>query len=736
MEKSRDDEGGRARGKAKSVPKDCRGRSLLEPIWPSLLRVVIRRYSLLLLALSLLTASGGAAEPPPEVASESASMDVATGDIVLIGHPRLEWTSTLLVADEIRYNPKKRIAVARGHVALTRGPRRILADELTYHVQDQTFVVTNARMGEYPLYVTAGEISGGRNEVAATNAMVSYGEPYVLAPSLRAGKLVYIPNQSISAETARIGFGTTIPVSVPKFHQSLKEPLLSYFDVHLGYRASLGAHLGVGAQLPIWSGVKLGGDMGYYTKRGLLVGPSGTYAVQAGDQDIAGSFQSGYIYDVGNRLQDVLGRDIPQRRGYFEWTHHQDIGPDLTVFGQLRYWKDSEIIRDFRPEEFFQVQTPDSFFEGVYTGKNYVVSLFTRVQPNSYIRVQERLPELRFDLLPTPVGLGVYERFNASAAILRADPVADRPLVTSKRIDLFYGLNRPVSPREWLTFNPVLGGRLTHYADAIDGKDTYTRILGEVGFDANLQTSATYNYKNERWNIDGIRHLLTPRVSYRYIPSAEKGQRYIPQIDHTVFSTYLQPLDLGDQRNVDELQPTNTLRVGLDNTLQTRDKHYGSRDLLIFNVASDLRFEKQAKDHKFSAIHTEIAFLPAAWLRLDVYQSVDPKTFNVQELNTGVQIMDSNVWSLRFANRYLTQQIQEYVIDGKYRMTEAYQIFTRLHFDARENRFVERTIGLSQNLHNLWTIDYGVSFFSGRRRESNFGFTLRVNLIGLSSARL
>lgn len=691
----------------------------------------MRRYSLFLLVLLGLAALGAAAEPPPEFKSDNMNTDVPTGDLVFTGHARLEWATTLLVADEVRYNRKKNVAIARGHVELTRGPRRILADELTYNIENQTFVVKNARMGEYPLYFTASEVSGGRKEITASNAMVSYGEPYFLAPSLKAGKLVYVPNESVTAEGARIGFGTTIPVSVPKFHQSLHEPLLSTLEVHLGYRTSLGAHFGVGTELPVLPGIKLGGAMGFYTKRGLLLGPSGTYDFNLGGQDLSGSFRSGYIHDYGDRLVDVLADPIPKDRGFFEWSHHQDITPNLTVFGQLRYWKDSEIIRDFRPEEFFQVQTPDSFFEGQYTGNNYVVSLFTRVQPNSYVRVTERLPELRFDLLPTPVGAGIYERFNASVAVLRADAVADRPKLTSQRFDLFYGLNRPISPHEWLTLNPVLGGRMTYYANAMGNRSTYTRVLGEVGFDASLQTSGLYNYKNERWNIDGIRHLMTPRLSYRYIPSAEKGQAYIPPIDQTVFSTYLQPLDLGDQRNIDELHRTNTLRLGLDNTIQTRDKRYGSRDLLILNIAGDLRFQRETGAHRFSAIHSELAFMPAKWLRLDIYQSVDPQTFHVQELNTGVQIMDSNVWSLRFTNRYLSQQIQEYLVDGKYRLTEGYQLFGRLHFDANEDRFVERTIGLSQNLHNLWTIDYGVSFFSGRRRESNFGFTLRINLIGL-----
>lgn len=692
---------------------------------------MIRRFTLFLLVLSSLTTSPGLAALPPQVKGEKIDTDIPTGDLVLTGNAQLSWENALLLADQIRYNTKTQVATARGHVSFTRGPRRLLADELTYHIEDQTFTVDAVRLGQYPIYISGSHVSGSRSEIIVSDAFISYLEPYSLAPSARAKKVTYVPNQTISAETARIGIGTTVPVSVPQFHQSLNQPLLGAFDVHLGYRTSLGAHLGLGAQFPVWPGLKMGGDMAFYTKRGLLIGPSGKYDLQVGEQEITGDFHSGYIHDYGTRLEDVLARPIPKNRGYFEWNHHHDLNANLAVFGQLRYWSDSEIIRDFIPEEFFPLQTPDSFFEGLYTGKNYTVSLFTRFQPNRFIRVQERLPELRFDLLPTPVGFGIYERFNAGIAVLREDEVAGRMLQTSNRFDAFYSLSRPISPREWLTLNPVVGGRLTHYTHALSDKDEYTRALGEVGFDASLQTSGLYHYKNERWDIDGIRHLMTPRLSYRYIPSAEKGQRYIPAIDRTVFSTYLQPLDLGDQRNVDELHRTNTLRLGLDNTIQTRDQKYGSRDLLILNLAADLRFSPEENSPHHSAVHTELAFMPASWLQLDLYQSVDPRDLSVEELNTGIRIIDSDVWSVRFSNRYLAQQIQEHMIDARYRLTEAFQIFTRLHYDARENRFVERTIGVSQNLHNLWMIDYAVSFFSGRRRESNFGFALRVNLIGL-----
>jgi LPS-assembly protein len=210
----------------------------------------------------------------------------------------------------------------------------------------------------------------------------------------------------------------------------------------------------------------------------------------------------------------------------------------------------------------------------------------------------------------------------------------------------------------------------------------------------------------------------------------EKGRPYIPAIDRRVFSTYLQPLGLGDQRNVDELSGSNTLRLGLDNTFQTRHAEYGSRNLLIFNVAADLRVDRELGQDRWSDIHTEAIFTPAHWLQLDIYQSVSPSTLRIRELNTGIRIVDGDVWSVRLGNRYLKHDIQEYILDGRYRLNEAYHPFARFHYDVRESRFVEQTVGLRQIINNLWTIDYAMSFYSGRRRESNFGFSLRVNLLG------
>ena len=295
---------------------------------------------------------------------------------------------------------------------------------------------------------------------------------------------------------------------------------------------------------------------------------------------------------------------MPRDRSFVTWEQRETYGEHFTLNGEFNYWSDSEVLRDFRHREFDRVQQPDSFVEAAYTGDNYSLSAFGRFHPNRYYRVQERLPELRFDVFPVASPLGFYSRLNASAAVLQSDAFGTDPRLRTTRFDAYYGLERPIAATPWVTFNPVAGGRVTHYTDALGGKDQYTRTIGEVGFDARLLASGVFDVKNAIWEIVGLRHLVEPKLSYRYAPEAAHGRAYIPPIDEHVFSTYLQPLSIADSRNLDDLTALNTARFSLNNTLQTRDAKYGSRNLA--------RSAQLASKGRVCPVHTHVAPRAAA----------------------------------------------------------------------------------------------------------------------------
>ncbi len=739
------------RAKRKRAETPCLRAARRAPLLP---RIVTRRlFATILLALLPLCAhADGPAKPSSsarslagelasggfEFTADKLGTDRATGDYVYNGNARFAQGIALLTADEIRYNRHAQTATARGHVVFTRGPMRLLADELSYKIADGTFSVSGPRLGQFPYYISGRQASGTADKLTLTDATATYGEPGPFVPTLRAGTLTYTGGsaQSIHTTNTRLGVGPVSFLKLPRLARAASRPAyISNATVKVGYRGNLGAFLDLGTLAPVREGLDLGGDIGYYTKRGLLFGPAADYDIaMPGGERMTGSLATGYIHDNGNRLADITGNPVPPDRGFVTWKHSQDIAPGLRVFGQANYWSDSEIIRDFRSGQFYPVQQPDNFLEADYAGKNHILSVFARAQFNPYYPVQQRLPEVRLDLLPSPIGVqGIYQKGQASAASLADNsPLPFGPAtIRSNRLDAYYALYRPAAFKDIATITPVFGARATYYADPAGGKKDYTRYLGEIGFDAELHAAGTFDYKNEKWDINGLRHLVTPRLSYRYIPQADKGTPYIPAIDDRTFSTYLQPLGLGDIRNIDEIAPTNTLRIGLDNTLQTRDKNYGSRDLASLNLAADLRLDDTAPagERDFSAIHADLALMPAPWLRFNLYQSFTPKDFTLRELNTGFAIHDGSLWSVRISTHYLKEQINEYIAEGRYRLNEAYEVYARLHFDSRKHRFNERSFGIIQKLgHNLWTIRYGVTLYEGQTRESKFGFSIDVRL--------
>lgn len=699
---------------------------------------MFRRSSLLLLIFAILALSLRAADLQPEINGRKSSIDSNTGDAVVSGDAVFTYGDARLTADEIRYNLKTQTATAKGSVTFTRGTRRLLADSLTYRLADQSYTAENLRFGDFPVYGSASAGSGTRTEMSLENARVSYREPGPWQPTLNAGKITYGPGDRIRAESAHAGIGQAQPLPFPKFQQRISEPLIPFVALSAGFRSSLGAYAEAGVRVPLNSSLKLGGDIAYYTERGLMLGPSGHYSGNRPGREIRGEFGSGFINDHGDKLTDVLGRPVTENRGYFEWEHQQQLGDRLTLTAQLNYWKDSAILRDFRPSAFYNVQEPDTFLESVYAGRNYLVSAFVRAQPNSFQLVQERLPEVRFDLLPLALGNGFYEQFNASAAHLREDAPLGATRLQSDRVDAYYALIRPIAPRNWFAITPVAGGRATYYTNTRGlnaagqpvASGGATRLLGELGFDALLRSSGTFAYKNEFWKIDGLRHLLTPRLSYRYIPDADRRQKYIPVIDRRqLLSTYLPPLGLGATRNIDDLQPIDILRLGIDNTLQTRDPVYGSRDLMLLNLAGDYDFDAKPGSRHFSAVHVEAAVMPARWLQMDLYGSYSTERSVLRELNAGFTLRDGNVWSVRFANNFLRDQIEDYLVEGRRRINEVFEAQTKLHYDARKNRFNEQSYGISQNIENIWRISYFVTFYSGRQRESDFGFNVRVEAL-------
>jgi len=703
--------------------------ALLTAAQPSRAQEASRNANARTASSNTVTSSAGEAQ----LSAERTTFDEVSGEVVFSGGARFSDGDTLLEADEIRYSHITGEAVATGNVTLTRGSERLLAGSLRYWRTDKSFRAENIRLGRAPYYISGTSAEGTADEVVVQDALLIAREPGAFQPRISARSLRYRHDRDVVAHNARFGIGAFTPIVLPKFTYRLNLPLASNLSFDAGYRSSLGAFAEIGGYLPLGPDTRIGGVVSGYSKRGVMIGPEAHYEVERESGLItAGDLQTGFIRDHGKRLTDRLGRDVPRNRSFVEWWHSQDVTDRLQLSAQLHYWEDSEVLRDFRPSQFYRNQSPDTYVQAVYAADRFFVSGLARLRPNDFATVQERLPELRFDLPATRLGAsGLVAQAQASAAALRERPPGSGSIATrSDRIDTYVSLSRPITHADWFSLTPLVGARATHYAKATGGKHRYTRLLGEFGFDAALRASKTWDYQNPTWQIDGLRHLLSPTLGYRYVPQAEKGRAWIPPIDTAPFSSYLPVLGLADARDIDALEPHHLLRLGLNNTWQTRASDYGSRDLLTLNLAQDLRFDRAAGQRRGSDLHAALAFTPASWLQFDLYQRTRVDDFSLREVNAGFTLRDGSAWRLRLDNHYLRREINEYVLRYELAVNEAVTLLTRLHYDSRRSRFNEQAYGLRQNLGNIWSLQYTVSIYDGRRRESDFGFNFSVQALG------
>ena len=419
----------------------------------------------------------------------------------------------------------------------------------------------------------------------------------------------------------------------------------------------------------------------------------------------------------------------------------------MSITASISYWSDSEVTRDFRRDLYHDNQFPDSFAEVVYAGENYFISAFGRFDFNDFQVMQCRLPEVRFDLLPTPIlSTGAYHRASASYALLRED-LDDFTMLNIEetevdRIDLTYRLERPVHFKEWLTFTPLLGGRFTGYEDqfqdpalpfAAVAKESVEQSILEAGFDLEIRAYRSFDSINETWDINGLCHLIKPVVRYRYYSDPEDLGEVVAT-DRKVLDFDRPVLNLSDLRNIDEIEQTHLVRMGVENLFQTRAEDYGSRTLAALNFYQDILLDKDTRydgsdENTFNASWIELVVSPAPWVKFEMANRFRTKTLTLEELRTRAVLTSGEVWQLGLSTDLVDAQIDQYRLDFLYRINERYSFLQDICFDADSGDFSELSFGIRSRIGSVWEVLYALTFREDARRESDVAFNIRLRLI-------
>ena len=693
----------------------------------------------------------------PELSAlEPLEFDEASQRLVARGDAILDLGDTRVRADRITYYQKFGLADAEGNVEVTQSGNRLIAERMSYEAAKETFSVELMRTGQWPFHVSGVSAGGSLENTNINGATLYYGEPGPFALNVSSDEVEYVQDEAeyvkVKGATFRIG---NVPVFyLPGYTYYLNDSPY-YLDINGGYDDPLGAYLQTTALFPVGSSTRLGANFDLYSERGALVGPAAQYIYDSDNQQIIGALSTGWIEDQadgGTRGFDVVGQQIDSTRGFAEWRHKHHIGERFTMTASATYWSDSEVTRDFRDDYFHDNQVPDNFAEAAYAGDNFIISAFGRFRPNDFVLTQERLPELRADLLPVPIfNTGAYHKASASYVQLRENFGMNAPAITidgeADRYDLSYRIECPFTPLPWLTFTPLAGARITGYQDQqIDPSllgdtplvdDNYTRDIYEVGFDLEMRAFRTYDTVNTTWDVNGLRHILRPVIRYRYYTDPEDLNE-IAAIDRSVFDLDRPLLDLSDMRNIDQISEQHLTRVGFENLFQTRANGYGSRTLAALNFYQDVLFDKGTRydggDEKtLNATWVELILDPAPWLKFELASRFKTESMALDELRTRTTLHSGEIWELGLSTDLLNQRIDQYRLDFTYRINERKAFLSDVRFDADRGVFNRFRLGLRSRVGSTWQILYSLTFRKDARRESDVEFGIKLSLVAPDS---
>ncbi len=716
--------------------------------------------------VALLVFSKAAAQTPEfnvEMEARNREFNLNTGEMVLLGDAVVRYgDGWILAADSINVNQQTGRALAEGNVVATRGDIRLTADRFEYQALEKFARIENFRVGNGRVYADGSLLEGNIDDFSFTDVSFFPGEPGTYLFKGRAKELALVDRNVVKGEKLSFKLGVVPFLIIPNISHPIDADT-NLFKANIDYSGHIGGAIGGEFRVPVSSNARLGANIALTTKRGILAGPTSQYAWGDDDHFVNGWFTSGFIDDSADEVGvDVLGNNIGDKRFFTEWRHRQVAGDHLSVSAYTRYWSDSEVTRDFHEDSYNAMQDPDSYFEANYNGSNWQASLFMRASPNNFQIFTERMPELRFSLFPTRIAKGLYHGGTLSFAKLRQTrkfgvfgdlDFGDPSNLDSDRADAYYGLKFYKQLREGAQFSVQLGARATHYFDTAEllfrspseeflpdvivsendrigiRSSDGTRVHGEAGFDLKFTSYRVSEYQNKIWNIDGIRHVIEPIISYRYQPELENDIELAGIQDFMAFSSYLSPIDLEDRRDIDFIGEEHRTRFELRNRIQTRDKENGSRDLARFSLAIDHYLDDSLQVDDWSDLHLDFDITPAQWLEIGLFSRYDFTDGDLREFNSSIALTDTGYWKLGFGNHFVKgADLDQYFVFGDYYLNDNFKVYAAAKFDEVSDSFYEQRIGIMQRALEDYGLKYELRIYDGPRRETDFSIRISVDL--------
>ena len=460
----------------------------------------------------------------------------------LRGHAEIEGAEVSLAADEIDYDDDTGDVNARGNVVFHQYVRgeELHADRVEYNTRDETGKYFNVRgwsrthvvarpgvlTSDNPMYFE-GEWAERRHEkYFLYNGFITNCKLPNPWWTLRGPSFDIIPEERAIARNAVFRLRWMPLFITPYFYKSLeKVPRKSGFLMpNVGHSSIFGFMVGLGY---FWA-INRSYDLTYrfqdFTERGL-----------AHHLDFRGKPHEGADFDAifygvqDNGLKESNGTVLKQGGFSIYATGRADLGDGFYARGTI----------DYLSSLTFRQAFTQSFNEAIYSQSSSVGfiakqwstfsldTVFSRLEnfqstlPHDSILIR-KLPEVDFssrDHQITEGDLPLWVSFDSSAGLLDRSQLLFQTRQFTERTDL---APRVLTAFDWQGFHliPAFSVEETYYGESMDGLHIVGQNLNRFSreFDLDLiAPSLERTFNRKTWLGDKLKHVIEPRISYRYV---------------------------------------------------------------------------------------------------------------------------------------------------------------------------------------------------------------------------
>ena len=651
-----------------------------------------------------------------------------------VGNASLKGDDFLVLAEEISWNRETGDALAVGKVSITRGDSRILADRVNLQTKTGDYLAINAVGGTPPKHFTAKTLESNGSIETYHHGVLYLSEPGLFEPNIRARNYTVDSNRStFSISPAQVRIGNILIGILPGYTGNKRDGLGGVSSmIKVGKDGTLGWYGQVGFDYK-WSDITTGATLTYYQDRGLLISPTITHSKSFEDGYINSRFKGGWVNDTTSSPgRDARGLPIRENRGYAHFTNLSRFSDRFRSSTAIEWEGDSEIIRDFRRNEFYSNQWNQSHNEMTYEGNGYSVSVFTKWQTNSHESMVEQLPLLTMDGGPYYKSYLYHSGSLAYGSLIQRDEYGARE-PSIRRFNIGYKAEKPIAIANGLVLNPSLALLHQHYDLPTSNPN---RSFFEYGLDLHAHFHQPLPYSNEVWEIDQMFHSMKLSIGYRgtdHVGGSSSGQ--IPIVNPEVEDLNLAPLDILDHKDSEIIREKEVIRFGWENNLFAKWNE-ANRRLLSMRAFYDVynSGEVGTKDSDF--MYADLSVHPAHWVSLNVRHKVDLQSGENYRKSYGLNLRDGRFQgaSLSYLS-YLDFNNYTY-FSGWKRLNE--KLFSSLSalYDLDQDFLTYWNGRFEYRTGSSWVWDFTITQRKGTSRENNTEFSIGLSLSGFKLNQL